>query len=99
MRRSGRLAKESARLPRGALGAKFFLVSFFVPVVKAATEKRLLLEIEEQVRTGLRALDLTVPVIEKLIEALDVPRYQSRFLFRSRIPGDVEIVFVRVSAA
>jgi len=52
MRRSGRLAKESTRLRRGALGAKFFLVSFFVPVVKAATEERLLWKIEEQVRTG-----------------------------------------------
>src|SRR5688572_18091580 len=99
MRRSSRLAKESARLRRGALGAEFFLVSFFVSVVKAATKERLLLEIEEQVRTGLGALDLTVPVVEKLIEAFDVPRYQSRFLFRSRIPGDVEILFVRVGAA
>src|SRR5688572_21759551 len=99
MRRASRLAKERASLCRRALGAKFFLVSFLKSVVKAAANERLLLEIKEQVRTRLAALNSSVPIVEKLIEAFDIPRYQSRFLFRSGIPGDVEIVFVRVSAA
>ena len=50
-------------------------------------------------RTRLAALNSSLPIVEKLIEALDVPRYEARFLFRSRIPRDVEIVFVRVGAA
>src|ERR1041384_2742528 len=83
----------------GALCAELFFVVLLVVVVEAAADEGLLLEIEEGVRAGAPTLNPPLPIVERLIKALDVPRDEPRFLFRRRIPLDVELIAVGVGAA